>query len=66
MKISKYKYTLLIVLSTFICSACTELISDSYSEIIAEQFEPTEEEVPAIIGAAYTQFGVIRKLPQTK
>jgi hypothetical protein len=55
MKISKYKYTLLIVLSTFICSACTELISDSYSEIIAEQFEPTEEEVPAIIGAAYTQ-----------
>ena len=55
MKLIKYKLALLIVLVVSFGSACTELVSDSYSEIIAEQFEPTEKEVPAITGAAYTQ-----------
>jgi len=34
-------------------SACTELEDTSYSVIIAEQFEPTDEDVVAIIGSAY-------------
>lgn len=34
-------------------SSCTELVDQSYSEIIAEQFEPTEEDIVAIVGSAY-------------
>ena len=33
---------------------CTELYNTSYSEIIADQFEPTEKDIPALIGSAYT------------
>ena len=55
MKIIKYKYLFLIVLITHVSFGCTELASESFSDIIAEQFEPTDRDVPAIIGAAYTQ-----------
>jgi len=56
MEIIKYKNALLIVLITLLSFGCTELAHVSYSDIIAEQFEPTEREIPALIGSAYTQW----------
>jgi len=36
-----------------IFSSCTELENTSYNEIITTQFEPTEEDIVAIVGSAY-------------
>ncbi|WP_159518957.1 RagB/SusD family nutrient uptake outer membrane protein [Sunxiuqinia indica] len=51
----KYKHALSILLISLITffSGCTELYDTSYNEILVEQFEPTEEDIPAIIGNAY-------------
>ncbi|MFA9390746.1 MAG: RagB/SusD family nutrient uptake outer membrane protein [Prolixibacteraceae bacterium] len=34
-------------------SACTKLEDQSYNEIIADKFEPTSEDIAAIVGSAY-------------
>ena len=50
--IRNFKY--LIAISTwFIVGSCTELEDTSYSEIIASEFEPTNEDVGALMGDAY-------------
>lgn len=36
-----------------ILSSCIKLEEQSYSEILADQFEPTEEDIAAIVGSAY-------------
>jgi hypothetical protein len=46
-------FSLFFLSLTLLMSACTELEDTSYSVIIAEQFEPTDEDVVAIIGSAY-------------
>lgn len=56
MKIYKCKNLLITLLITLASSGCTELYDTSYSEIIAEHFEPTEDDIPALIGSAYTQW----------
>ncbi len=55
MKFNKYKKALSILLLSvsILFSGCTDLYDTSYSEILVEQFEPTEEDVPALIGSAY-------------
>ena len=55
MNTHKYKKALgilLISLMTFF-SSCTELYDTSYGEFLTDQFDPTEADVPAIIGNAY-------------
>jgi len=56
MKMNKYKNLLITLLITLLSGGCTELYNTSYFEIIAEQFEPTEGDIPALIGSAYTQW----------
>lgn len=34
-------------------SACTKLEDESYNSIIAQQFNPTDNDIPAIVGSAY-------------
>ncbi|WP_346858263.1 RagB/SusD family nutrient uptake outer membrane protein [uncultured Draconibacterium sp.] len=46
-------FSLFFLSLALLMSACTELEDTSYSVIIAEQFEPTDEDVVAIIGSAY-------------
>jgi len=53
MIMNKIKNMLAVMLITFVTVGCTELYDKSYSEILAEQFEPTERDIPALIGAAY-------------
>ena len=48
--------SIVISLITVVTFGCTELYDDSYSEIIADQFEPTEKDVPRLIGSAYSQW----------
>ena len=55
MKIYKLKNWLIILLISVASSGCTELYDESYNEIIADQFKPTEKDIPALIGSAYTQ-----------
>ena len=55
MKLYKSKNWLIILLIAVLSGGCTELYNTSYSEIIADQFEPTEKDIPALIGSAYTQ-----------
>ncbi|MGF7138807.1 RagB/SusD family nutrient uptake outer membrane protein [Roseimarinus sediminis] len=45
--------SIFILTMMIVFSSCTELVDQSYSEIIAEQFEPTEEDIVAIVGSAY-------------
>lgn len=56
MKNNKYKNLVLIVLISFFGFGCTELVHESYRDIIADQFEPTERDINALIGSAYTQW----------
>lgn len=37
----------------FILSSCTKLDDQSFSEILTEKFNPTEEDIAAIVGSAY-------------
>ncbi|MDH6342486.1 hypothetical protein M2480_001108 [Parabacteroides sp. PFB2-12] len=55
MKLYKCKNWLTLLLIALVSGGCTELYDTSYGEIIAEQFEPTEKDIPALIGSAYTQ-----------
>ncbi|MDR1370189.1 MAG: RagB/SusD family nutrient uptake outer membrane protein [Dysgonamonadaceae bacterium] len=56
MKLFNCKNLPVILLVTLVSAGCTELYNTSYNEMIAEQFEPTEKDIPAIIGSAYTQW----------
>ena len=55
MNTRKYKKTLGILLISLVTvlTSCTKLYDTSYGEFLADQFEPTEEDIPAIIGNAY-------------
>ncbi len=55
MNTHKYKKALGILLISLVTvlTSCTKLYDTSYSEFLADQFEPTEEDIPAIIGNAY-------------
>lgn len=55
MKNIKYsnQFGILFLILALVISSCTELEDTSYGEIIAEQFEPTEEDIVAIVGSAY-------------
>lgn len=55
MKKIKYsnQFGILFLILALVISSCTELEDTSYGEIIAEQFEPTEEDIVAIVGSAY-------------
>ncbi len=47
---------IVVMLITTATLSCSDLYDDSYSEIIASQFEPTEKDVPRLIGSAYAQW----------
>ncbi|MDA3927411.1 MAG: RagB/SusD family nutrient uptake outer membrane protein [Prolixibacteraceae bacterium] len=49
--IKQISYAFLVLVLMF--SSCTELENQSFDRIIAEQFEPTEEDIVAIVGSAY-------------
>ncbi|MFT3738794.1 MAG: RagB/SusD family nutrient uptake outer membrane protein [Breznakibacter sp.] len=55
MKTSKIKYSIsaLLITAMSFTQGCTELYHDSYNEILVDQFNPSEKDVPAIIGNAY-------------
>ncbi|WP_163709500.1 RagB/SusD family nutrient uptake outer membrane protein [Mangrovibacterium lignilyticum] len=55
MNTHKYKNALSILLISLVAffSSCTKLYDSSYGEILVDQFDPTAEDVPAIIGNAY-------------
>ncbi|MCW3806659.1 RagB/SusD family nutrient uptake outer membrane protein [Plebeiibacterium marinum] len=37
-------------------SSCTELYDTSYNEILVDSFEPTTDDVPALVGSAYSSW----------
>nr|WP_321453760.1 RagB/SusD family nutrient uptake outer membrane protein [uncultured Carboxylicivirga sp.] len=53
------KYKIINIVCVFLIAAmpafwsCTKLEDESFNELLAEQFEPTEDDIPYIIGAAY-------------
>jgi len=51
----KYKNALSILLISVISffTSCTKLYDTTYDEILVDQYEPTEDDIPAIIGNAY-------------
>lgn len=51
---SKVGFILAIILLSHI--SCTELEDQNYNDIIATEFNPTEDDIPAIIGAAYSNW----------
>lgn len=42
-----------LALAFFVCQSCTKLEDQSYHDILADQFEPTGEDLGALLGAAY-------------
>ncbi len=56
MKILDYKIFLTSLLTSllFITNSCTDLEEEVYSELLAEEFNPTADDAIAIIGPAYT------------
>ncbi|TRZ45912.1 RagB/SusD family nutrient uptake outer membrane protein [Robertkochia solimangrovi] len=53
----KFRYTILsvgVVLSLLSIGSCTQLEDGNYSTIVAEDFNPTDEDVAALIGSGYT------------
>lgn len=53
------KTKILIILTTItslLCVNCTTLHDESYKEILAEQFEPTEEDLASLVGATYASW----------
>ena len=61
MKKIRYIKPLSIISLSFLLlfSACTKLENQSYNEIIANQFEPTQDDIVAIIGSAYGNWRLI-------
>lgn len=60
MKNIKYKYTLLMILSLIMTiSSCTKLKDDPYTTIISTKFDPTQDDLAALLGSAYSQWRVI-------
>lgn len=58
MNTQKYKHALSILLISLVTvfSSCTELYDDKYDAFIADDFNPTEEDIPALIGSAYSSW----------
>lgn len=55
MKRAKYNiYKAVAVMALLSIGSCTELEDQNYSAIVAEDFNPTEDDVAALIGSAYT------------
>ncbi len=53
-KSMNYKISILATIMLFLGSnSCTDLVNTSYNEILTDQFEPTEEDIVAIVGSAY-------------
>jgi hypothetical protein len=53
----KKKITIILIgITSIICVSCTKLYDTSYSEILAEQFEPTSEDLASLIGATYASW----------
>jgi hypothetical protein len=50
-KIKTFSIVLILLILSF--SACTKLENKSYDEIITDQFNPTDEDIAAIVGSAY-------------
>jgi len=51
------KTTYLLILSiTILFSGCLELKDTSYNQLIAEQFDPTEDDLAALVGSAYVNW----------
>lgn len=46
--------TLMVICTWFIVGACTELEDESYTDIVATEFRPTEEDIGALLGTAYS------------
>lgn len=52
--IKYFKLTVILIGTLIMLNACTDLTEEVYSDIIAEEFTPTEEDAIAITGPAYT------------
>jgi hypothetical protein len=45
-----------ILILSLVCVNCTKLHDTSYTEILSEQFEPTEEDLASLVGATYASW----------
>ncbi len=50
----KYIGGLLILVALFVTGSCTDLSETVYSELLSEQFVPSEKDIPSIIAPVYT------------
>ncbi len=48
--------SVLLVFLITLFSSCTELYDEKYDAIVADEFNPTEEDIPALIGSAYSSW----------
>jgi hypothetical protein len=56
-KLIHYKYgAAILVCISIIFSACTKLKDKNYNQFISSEFTPTSSELPALSGAAYTDW----------
>ncbi|GLB48313.1 RagB/SusD family nutrient uptake outer membrane protein [Neptunitalea lumnitzerae] len=55
-KLNTYIGKSLVVLMALLMGSCTELENENYSAIISADFQPTEDDVAALLGAAYVNW----------
>lgn len=67
--ISMKKRSIYILLPTVICfiliAGCTKLKDKSYTDIVAEQFTPTSDDVAALLGTSYGSWRAVLNLGRT-
>lgn len=58
MSIKKIYYPIVatLLVAAFVINACTNLDEDVYSEVLASNFQATEDDIPAIIAPVYASF----------
>lgn len=65
MKPVKYSLVCILLLSLFCTVSCTKLKDTSYNRIIENQFQPSEQDLDAVIGAAYVPWRKLFNLWQS-
>ena len=57
--LKKQYWVIILLLSIITISACTKLKDDPYSTIISTRFNPTKDDLAALVGAGYSQWRFI-------
>ena len=50
---------LMVICTWFIAGACTELEDESYTDIVATEFIPSEDDIGALLGTAYSDWRIL-------